>query len=416
MTTVATPRTRVASTRLCSSVPLATWVAVLCSRLLIVASAATGALLAESHRDSAVFDPAGFSRGLGSVGNALAASTDRWDATHYLAIAQHGYDTAVSTAFFPFYPLLVHVVAWFTRSYVVAGVLISAVAFAVALELLYRLTSEELDTQVANAVVLLLAFAPLSLFFTAIYTESLFLALSVGTFYLARHSRLAFASLTAGAATLTHIQGILLIVPLAFCWWERQGRPLRVREMLCWQATSVLIPVVALASLCTYLHAQGFSWIAPISNETNPAWHHQFVGPLIGVWLAVKTGASGLWQTIHGAPAIPTGGSFALSHPFQNLVYLVVLAICTGAVVQAWRRLPKVYSLYSVLYLVVLTSSPIPGRSLVSFDRYALMLFPLWIAGAGWLRERGLLRPMIHIQTVLLLFYSLQVGRWMFVA
>lgn len=137
---------------------------------------------------------------------------------------------------------------------------------------------------------------------------------------------------------------------------------------------------------------------------------------MIGVWLAVKAGVSGLWQTIHGAAPIPPGGSFGLSHPFQNLVYLVVLAICTGTVLQAWRRLPKVYSLYSGLYLLVLTSSPIPGRSLVSFDRYALMLFPLWIAAAGWLRERGLLRPMIQIETVLLLFYSLQVGRWLFVA
>ena len=52
----------------------------------------------------------------------------------------------------------------------------------------------------------------------------------------------------------------------------------------------------------------------------------------------------------------------------------------------------------------------------MSFDRYVLVLFPLWIAAAGWLRERRLLRPAIQIGAALLLFYSFQVGRWMFVA
>ncbi len=416
MTTVASPRTSVATTRARVSVPTATWIAVLCSRVLVVASAAAGSLFAQRHVDSIAFDPTGFSRGLGRVGNALAASTDRWDAVHYLQIAQHGYSTAVDTAYFPLYPLLIHVVGWFTRSYVAAGVLVSTAAFAVALELLYRLAREELDARAANAVVLLLAFAPLSLFFTAVYTESLFLALSVATFFLARSDRLLWASLAAAAASLTHIQGVLLLVPLAFYWWERQGNPRQLRALIRWQAAPLLLPFAALACLCVYLHLQGFGWIAPISNETNPAWHHQFVGPVIGAWLAIEVGASGLWQTLHGAPAFPQTGSFALTYPAQNLVYLLVLVVCAVSLLETWRRLPKIYALYSGLYLIVLISSPLKGTPLGSFDRYALMLFPLWIGAAAWLRERRLLLPVIEVGAALLLFYSFQFGRWLFVA
>lgn len=407
---------RVATTRSRVGVRIPTWAAVLASRLLVLAGAAAGAQFALGRYDSIAFDPSGLSRRLGSVGNLLAASTDRWDAVHYIGIAQHGYTTSVSAAFFPLYPLLIRIAAWATGSFVIAGVLISTVAFAIALALLFRLARDELDGHVARGAVLLLAFAPLSLFFTAVYTESLFLALSVAVFYLARHDRLIPASLAAAAASLTHIEGVLLIVPLAFCWWERQGRSHRLRELAGWQAAPLLLPVLALGALCAYMHAQGFGWIAPVSNEANPAWHHQLVGPVLGVAMAFGAGMSGLWQTLHGVAPIPQVGSFAFSHAFQNLVYLVVLAICVATLREAWRRLPRVYALYCCLYLIVLTSSPIPGRSLVSFDRYVLVLFPLWIAAAGWLRERRLLRPAIQIGAALLLFYSFQVGRWMFVA
>ncbi|MDE3131725.1 MAG: hypothetical protein KGL16_11285 [Acidobacteriota bacterium] len=416
MSTVATSRARVWSARPQVSARFAIWASVLGSRLLVIAGAAAGALLAPSRYDSVTFDPAGVSRHLGSVGAVLAASTDRWDAVHYLSIAQHGYTTPVSAAFFPLYPLLIRLAAVITGSYVIAGVLISFIAFAIALELLYRLTDEELDGQVARGVVLLLAFAPLSLFFSAIYTESLFLALSVGVLYLTRHDRLVSASLAAAAASLTHIEGVLLLVPLAVCWWERQDRSRSLGALIRWRATPLTLPLLALSGLCLYMHANGFGWLAPISNEANPAWHHQLVGPVVGVAIAIKAGVLGLWQTLQGVPPIPRASSYALSHPFQNLVYLVLLAICVAALFQAWRRLPKVYAVYSGLYLAVLTSSPIPGRSLVSFDRYALVLFPLWIAAAAWLRERRLLRPVIQIGAVLLLCYSFQVGRWLFVA
>src|SRR5262249_50632879 len=38
---------------------------------------------------------------------ALFASWQKWDADWYLSIAQHGYNEAQATAFFPLYPMLV---------------------------------------------------------------------------------------------------------------------------------------------------------------------------------------------------------------------------------------------------------------------------------------------------------------------
>ena len=66
----------------------------------------------------------------------------------------------------------------------------------------------------------------------AVYTESLFLALSVGAFYLARRQRFAWACVTAAAAALTHVEGVLLVAPLAYMYWRDRGRPLVLRRAL----------------------------------------------------------------------------------------------------------------------------------------------------------------------------------------
>ena len=57
------------------------------------------------------FNPPGLSRGLGALGNLLAAPVARWDSNWYLLIARYGYhpamgaQTASRSAFFPLYPL-----------------------------------------------------------------------------------------------------------------------------------------------------------------------------------------------------------------------------------------------------------------------------------------------------------------------
>ncbi|MDQ4041585.1 MAG: hypothetical protein M3141_07515, partial [Actinomycetota bacterium] len=123
------------------------------------------------------FDHAGLTRSFGEVGNALAAPAVRWDSNWYVDLASHGYrHEAVEPAFFPLYPLLMRALGELTGSVVVAGLAISLVAFAVALVLLGRLAELEIGPGAARRVAPLVAFFPAALFFSAVYTEALFLA------------------------------------------------------------------------------------------------------------------------------------------------------------------------------------------------------------------------------------------------
>jgi hypothetical protein len=374
---------------------------------------AAGALFGHRRVDWRAFDPQALSFSLGRVGNVLAASTDRWDGVHYLTLAQHGYTGRSQAVFYPLYPLLIHALAWVLRSDVIAGVLVSAAAFAVALELVARLTATELGERSASAVVLVLAFSPFSLFFTAIYTESLFLALSVGAFYLARQGRFGFAGAAATAAALTHVEGILLVAPLALMYWEQNRGAIQWSRQRAGEVACLISPLLAQLGLLLYLNGRGYGLLAQFSGQSTAGNGRQFAIPLVTIAKAVSASASGLADMFDG---VITPASWLDGLGFQNLVGLGVVAVSLGALALAWKRLPRAYSLYAALVLIVLTSSPNAEEPLESIGRFALILFPLWMTAGGWLGDRRMLRYAIALSTVLLCFFAFSFGRWAFVA
>ena len=79
-------------------------------------------------------------------------------------------------------------------------------------------------SEVANRSVLYLALFPTTLFLVAVYSESLYLALSVAAFLLARRARWGWAGLTIGLATLARVSGVVLLPALAMLAWRAPNR------------------------------------------------------------------------------------------------------------------------------------------------------------------------------------------------
>jgi hypothetical protein len=381
--------------------------AVVCSRLIVLAAGSAGALFTRPLAWR-MFDPTGISSGLGSVGNVLAASAVRWDAIGYITIAQHGYTTAGSTRWFPLYPLLMHVFAPAVGSPVIAGVLISLTAFGIGLTLVHRIASETLGSRAADATVLLLAFAPLSFVFSAVYTESLLLACAAGTFYLASRGRFRLACVVAACAALTHIQGILLVAPLAWMYWESRDRTLSLRRLWSPDLLALSLPPLALGGFFLYMHTQGWGWLAPITNQNVANAGRTLVGPPIVLFDSVKDVVLGLHHTFHGAAAAGT----VLPSLYQNLTYLVWFTITILGLVIAWRRLPKGYALFAGLAILVCTSSAVTLDPMQGFGRYMMPIFPLCIGLAMWLERHRLTGAVVTISTVLLVVFTIEFTRW----
>lgn len=150
-----------------------------------------------------------------------------WDAAILMHIAQNGYQSPIHLAFFPLYPLLERAVWTFAGDPFLAGLIVSNVAEFVMFTALYRLVSEEFDGNRAYMTVLYFALFPTAFYFSAAYTESVFLCFSILSFYHMRNGRWWWMALFGCLASLTRPDGMYLIAP--FCYeyfrriWQRQG-------------------------------------------------------------------------------------------------------------------------------------------------------------------------------------------------
>jgi hypothetical protein len=403
-TPAASPRARIAARVRALGVTVP---ALVISRGVILVAGIVGSLTLTVHARP---DTLRQSQALGSVGHLMAASVDRFDSTYYLDIAAHGYGGMSSrlTAFFPVYPGLIRAVAVVTRSPVVAGALISLVSFLVALTLLHRLAELELGRPAAEATTLLLCFAPLSFFFSAIYTESLFLALSVGTFYAARTDRLRLACVLAAAAALTRPTGFLLLGPLLVIA-HRSGE---TRRRLAWLA---LVPAVVIGWMgVTAL--LGYGPMAEFHAE-HTLWHRLTMFPLEGLIVS-------LLAMVKGISSIAAGGTVfhpGITGPFrpyaQDVILGAILILCLMTLEFCRRRMAPEYAVYAALVLLMCLASPEQGEPLWCFDRFALTIFPLWMAAGAFLaRRRGLLACVLVVGVAGLVFYTMQFSSWAFVA
>jgi Gpi18-like mannosyltransferase len=162
----------------------------------------------------------------GPASDFLFRSLSQWDARWFLQIAMHGYEEVPqAAAFFPVYPAVVHGVAWVTGSILVAGVLVSLVAGAVAAWVLAQIARPLLGRQGAHDTVLYLALYPVAFVATSLYSEGLFLALAAGSFLAALRGRPLLAGVLGGFATGTRLLGLALLPALALLLWR--GRDAR---------------------------------------------------------------------------------------------------------------------------------------------------------------------------------------------
>jgi hypothetical protein len=310
----------------------------------------------------------------GALGKALG-SLAHWDAVWYLAIAQSGYGNSSSlSAFFPLYPVAVRAAAGHSHSsaaLLVAGYAVSAAAFVVALVLLHKLVELELGARFARPVLWLVALWPASFFFSAPYSESLFLALSVGVFYAARTDRVPLAAGLCALATATRPTGVLLLLPLAWMAW-RAGR-------LRWIAVAPLGAIVFSAGL-------GIAGLRPLGwFDVERDWGHVFKGPASGIWDATVAGVRGVGQLFGSAPVDRVVAA-------ENAIYLLFLMLALVALVGVFRRLPPAYGIYTLASLVAAVSAPLEWQPLMSFGRLLAVVFPIPMYVAVVLYERPVAR------------------------
>lgn len=140
-----------------------------------------------------------------------------FDGEHFLAIARDGYKP-LTYFFFPLYPVLIRSLANLFGSafvgYAFSGLIISNLSFFIGLIGLIRLVRLDYSDNIVRTTLLLILLFPTSFYFGSLYSESLFFALSVWTFYFARREQWLFVGTLGGLAAITRLVGIALFPAL----------------------------------------------------------------------------------------------------------------------------------------------------------------------------------------------------------
>ena len=174
------------------------------------------------------------------------------DAQRYLQIAGEGYVTegenAINLVFYPLYPLLIRVFSLGVFDLAGTGMVLSRLFLMGSGAALYELAKVDGDEKQAWYSVLLMAVYPFSMFTVGVYSESLFLFLTVLCMLLIRKDRMPLAGVVGFLAALSRVQGMLLIFPAVYCVVEgRLGKEKRkIRKS---DVCLLLIPL----GFCVYL-------------------------------------------------------------------------------------------------------------------------------------------------------------------
>jgi hypothetical protein len=330
----------------------------------------------------------------GSRSDFMFGVFDQWDANWFLRIAKHGYDTKQSASFFPLYPLLTRSLGAVLGSDLVAGVAISMVAAGCAGIAVTRIARRLAGESVGRDSVLFLALYPVGFVFTAVYSDSLFLALAAWAFLFALEGRATPAALLGALGVLARPTGLALLPALLWLLWPRERH---VRSLL--RLSPLLLLPAALAGYCVYLSSHFGDAFAFVHSEGS-FWlrHVPVTGPLGGAWEAVKSGEQGLAQLVLHLPS-GSGAPSGFGKPEQFAVWNVVqLLLLVGACVLTWlcwKIVNRAAALYSAATIILFLSAPAAVVPLVSEPRFLIGDFPLFVTLAVLSADRPRLRTAV---------------------
>lgn len=293
-----------------------------------------------------------------------------FDGEHYLSIAIFGYKH-LEQAFFPLYPVLI---SFFAKpdsnnllvslvNSTVVGLIISNVSFALALVFLWELIRIDFSKKIAYLTIIILLLFPTSFYFGAVYNESLFLLLTVLSFYFARKGNWFLAGVFGMVASTTRVFGILLFPVFVLEAYKQKASMTRVFWIL-------LIPV-GLGIYMWYLNSTVGDPIAFYSFQKLVGEQHQegiILLPQVYFRYIKMIATTSIYNPI-----------------FQTVVleFIVGILFFMLPVFGYFKKIRLSYLVYSMLGFLI----PTIQGSFSSTPRYVIILFPSFLAAALWINS-----------------------------
>ncbi len=285
-----------------------------------------------------------------------------WDGGAYTIIAEKGYFSNSAYAFFPFYPVVIKLFSFLLYSnYLLSALIISWISFYLSLFFLYKLTLIDFCEDIAEKTVNYLLVFPFSFFFLATYTESLFLLLTISSFYFLRNSKLLRSSFLGALSSATRITGIAILPAFMYEFFFENRKDFRTFF------TSKIISILVLPlGLLSYIYFLFLTKGDPLYFLTSVKTYHsrtQITYPFKVLLSYIKNFIFSRGNPFTSSDSVIIALEFLVSVIFFILIIFV------------WFKIRRSYAIYAFLAW----SLPLITGRTGSMLRYVIILFPCFI-------------------------------------
>ncbi len=325
----------------------------------------------------------------------------RWDTGHYIEIADFGYDfDPVLSVWPPFYPFLIKILGFVVKPTILSALFISNIFYILALFLLYLWTKDNFDEGIAKKTLFFTGIFPTSFFFVAGYTESIFLCLSVSVFILLKKKKWLWAGILSALATLTRVQGLLLIIPIIIELWREYFSKKDYKSFFTHLLTCAYAPFAyGLYSLYVFFGLKAdWPWVT-LSKE----WNQHFGWP---------------WEGIAATVSILLGRQIENDiTPTIVKILSIILPIGTAFLLYKIRKkIPLSLSIYSWAMFFLIMGKIDDNNAIVSTTRYLLSIFPIFISQAVLFKNKYLKLSYFSISLITQIILLVMFYWWYWVA
>lgn len=317
-----------------------------------------------------------------------------WDSQHYLFLSDHGYrPDQESDRFYPLFPGLIHLGSTFFHNSFWGGIVISNIISLFAILLFYAFVKKHFDEKVAFFSSLFLLAFPTGFYLSLIYSEGLFLLLTLCFFWFLYKEEYFVAGLFSFFLPLTRPVGIFITVPFAivllFSVWKKAAK----NNMQLFKLLHVLWPFAGLCALFLFMNAKtGYAFETFLLDKMVAGQWNAFniFNPLIFL------------KSLFTFPLALHGFTNSIIDRVFFISFLISLPFL-------YRSVPK--SLF--FYAILMGGVPLFG-SFMSYTRYLFMAFPIFILlGKLFIEKKNrfflysLLGLFIILQIVFIILHSL---------
>lgn len=302
----------------------------------------------------------------------------RWDARHYIALAEDWYvntgDERLKLVFYPLYPALVMGVNFILRNTMLSACLTSNLCLIGSGVALYRITAREWNHSAARRAVFFLMFAPLSFYFSVPYTESLFVLTTLLAVDFSMQKKWLPALLMGALSALTRSLGLLTAVLIFY------------EMLLSWRARTAVRPVKALLQP-RFLRFMGLRALACCAVALGFGAYLLLNYQVSGDPFRFLEYQSGNWSQQFGSLW------YTISYSFTNALQFHVEGYRTGV----W--IPQLIYLFVIIAMMLLCADRIrPGYGAYALLYTYMAYAPTWLlSGPRYMTAMAVLYPILAL-------------------